>query len=599
MIRKLFQKNRTSGPGLLNGVFLIGALVFSIMAALLHHTDLVKDWENRFQTSFYLIRTHFANPKSVDLPLVLIQIDDHSLSPAMSRSPIDRAYLADLLNRISEKDPALIGFNILLDRRVEQESDQLLADAIESAKTVVLRDDPYHPVHPFFTKNALDSGTLLFKSDSSGTLQGVCGTFNSCRSQDLFYQKLIQHYQALGNSAESLSIPNQDWIKINFSTAHPDGNLQRSIVFPVIKGHAVGKLPRNSLKGKIVLIGVGGMDLYPSYRVPYGRPGQAISDTEVVGYLLAMVAANSYLRSISPCLTAAILLLLLSCIGWLILRKGALIGTFFSFAMISFWFLVSGGAFAFADIEICFILPALMIVLYTWGAVLTNALQERFYRLSTEIQLKQAKIDFLTNELHSHHLFNEFSRISVMIRQKPEQAREYLIEFADMLRLSLKYGDKIRVPLSVQLEYLEAYFAQQRLLLNDQIDFQVTVDQGCNHIMVAWHLFFPLVENAVKYSEGYLKQLTGKPVEVQIKLYVARNALYFITKNPYHPDIKVSSSKTGLRNLRERLSWLYPKGDFSLSVNGEDGIWEAKLKLPLLAEDFNSADSNGDFQEED
>ncbi|MBU2511085.1 CHASE2 domain-containing protein [bacterium] len=581
MIRSSFSDNTSLRQIRLLCFLIAFAFLYSLLSIFLQKTDIVRDWENRFQSNFYLLRTHFSQPEVADLPLILVLIDDNSLPAGASRSPIDRSWLAELVSELSNYQPALIGMNILLDRTSNPSADNELTAAIETAGNVILRSDPFYPAHPLFTKVALDKGTLRFRLDSSDTVQEVCASALTCQSTDLLYLKILDHYRLVKGKEGNFENPEIPWLKINFAAIQQESEGKKILSYPVIKAHELSQLPDFALKDKIVLLGAGFPDLYPLYRAPLSSPEMMLQETEVIAQVLDMIAGQRGFDSVSPVTVAIVLFFFLICITVITIYKGspfALPG----FLLIILMLLVgSGWAFAFKNLEIPFVLPALSISFYVLVIVLVHSVQERFFRMETELQLKQTKIDYLTNELHSHHLFNEFSRLSVMIGHDPKAAKEYLVEFAEMLRSSLKYGDKSLVATGIQLEYLKSYLNQQRLIFKEKLIFKLTLDEELNSVPAPWHVFFPLVENAVKYTEGYIKQTGVTTAEIEVDLSRQNRFLVFRVGNPYREGLKLTSSKTGLRNLKERLSWAYPRGGYQLDFGGREQTWTAELRLPI------------------
>ena len=168
-----------------------------------------------------------------------------------------------------------------------------------------------------------------------------------------------------------------------------------------------------------------------------------------------------------------------------------------------------------------------------------------------------------------------------MIKHRPESAREYLIEFAEMLRLSLKYGDQRHVPISVQMEFIDLYIRQQEIIHQDRISFDLSLDAGRQgQITAPWHTFFPLVENAVKYTESFQKPNSNITAKVRIELIVSDRSIQFITENPFDSS-PISSTQTGLENLRKRLILAYPGGDFQLESSSEGQQWISQLVIPI------------------
>ncbi len=557
------------------------ALSYSLISVFLLNTNLMKDWENRFQARYYLWKIHFTEPEASSPPMVIVLIDDHSLPVNSARSPIDRIWLADLIDAVSLRKPTLVALNVLLDRPGMKLEDEKLRKAISRAGNVILRTDPFYPVYPDFAKAALDKGVLKFRLDSSDTVQEVCNHQSTCQSPHIFYKKILDYYQFANGMRPKGNHPETSWLKINFSLGSQEHDSFKIKTFPVIRAHELPLLPEGAFEGKIVLIGTGFPDLYPLYRVPIAEPELMLQETEVVAQVLGMISGNNYLRSPGNYWIGTILCLLMCLIALILVYRGVISGMITSLVTIVCLFLFAGWIFSFQNIELPFVLPASMILFFTVTGILICSVQEKVFRLSAELNLKQAKIDFLTNELHSHHLFNEFSRLSVMIQHDPKSAKEYLVEFAEMLRSSLKYGDQAMVLVTVQIEYLESYLKQQQMVHGENITFRFNWSEDVVSCLAPWHTFFPLVENAVKHAEGLLKQTTLDKAEVVLDLSILDNKLVFSVTNPYNSAVQTVSSKTGLKNLQDRLVLAYPEGGFHLDFTHDDHIWKAELKLPI------------------
>ena len=547
------------------------AFLLALFQLLLQSTEVVQDWEHRFQTLHYSMRASFQEASPL-LPIVLVKIDDSSLDLLDSRSPLHRGKLAQWIEEISAQEPLLIAMNILLDRPAEEMQDLELTKALRNSGVVILRDEAASPVLDRFSIAALGQGSWQVRVDSSGTAQSICNQNKACRAGKLFHQQIWQNLQGKRGFSNPIPLPEQSWLRINYSSPK-DSFLQ-------IKVQELSRLPKKALQGKIVLLGTAFPDLYPTYRTPYGGTAQSIQEIELVAELLQTLMTKGVFKQVPTSLFSLIFFLILLLIAWAFSYYGLFRGVLYSMTgLFAGWLLISI-AFAFGNWDIPFILPAGMICLFCLAASLGKSVQDKIQLLSTELELKQSKIDFLTNELHSHHLFNEFSRISVLIRQNPKVAREYLVEFAEMLRSSLKYSDQRRVPLVEQINYLRAYIRQQELIFKGKLDFTFVIDGQPEASQAAWHLFFPLLENAVKYTEPLLKMDPQKVATIQIQLNLTVDRIEFLVLNPFISGEKTASSGTGLKNLRHRLEMLYPGKGGSLELKEEAGQWIARLQVP-------------------
>jgi CHASE2 domain-containing sensor protein len=548
-------------------------LILLIVFSLLSRSELVQDWENRFQPNFYAFKKSFFESQNKDLPIILVTINDLSLPENMPRSPLNRDWLADLLSQLKLQQPAVIGLNILLDRKSDLNSDLKLAEAFEN-QTIILRNNHRYPVLKQFSQVSKSSGALNFKFDSSGTLHYICNAPNSCRFPTQFHTEILKAYAK--KTKQVIHQKNTNWLKINYFTTHHQKNLN-TFNFPVIQADEIEKLPIGALKDKIVLIGTDFPDLYPLYRVPSGN--HEMQEIEVIAHTLNSIASNATITAIPFWISLTILLVLLALPSFFTYGNNNWLNAVQTIFIIIFLYLLSAFSFSTFNIEIPFVLPVLLLTILFVNHTGLLHFNEKINRLETEMELKQTKIDFLSNELHSHSLFNELTRLSVLIRQNPTQAREYLVEFAEMLRASLKFGDQLMVPIRNQVEYLKSYINQQQIIFGERLIINFSFDEKLSNFVAPWHIFYPLVENAIKYTEALLKT-EDRASTIRMNLELINHQIHFSISNPFHGNLKVASTKTGLKNLKKRLDFAYSSEQYKLESHFDDSIWTSILTIP-------------------
>ncbi|MBU2649192.1 CHASE2 domain-containing protein [bacterium] len=562
--------------------FIAASVVLTAVTIYFQGSDLVRDQEQRFQSNFQLFGTFFKTPETALSPIVVLLINDPSLPEGSSRSPVDRKWLRSFIEQVTDQKPALIGLNILLDRPLKPADDRALALAMAQSGNIIIRSDPFYPPLPPFADAALDQGTIRFRFDSSGAVQEICQSPSACQSPNIFHLSLIRHFAESDSKSAAAVLENtSDWLRINFYDGYRVSAGRRLVRFPVFFAHELKKMPPGALQDKIVLIGAGFPDLYPLFRTPLSQDGHFLQETEILAHVIDMIISERYLTPLQTVYAALLLLAVFSVLSLLLTTRGILPGLWFTLAALPGLFFLSAIAFTAFRIEIPFVLPALMLILFLGIGMVQQNLQERFARLVTELKLKEAKIDFLTNELHTHHLFNELSRLNVMIGQHPDTARAYLVEFAELLRVSLKYGDQPRVPIAVQIDYLKTYAQQQGIIHGGGLRLTFDVQGSWDSVHAPWHVFFPLVENAVKHGEFILRQRPSQAVLIEIGLREERRRLCFTVQNPFLPDSSGWSTGKGLSNLGDRLKWSYPRGGFELTSVQAGANWIATLRLPM------------------
>jgi class 3 adenylate cyclase/CHASE2 domain-containing sensor protein len=102
-------------------VFLVAN--FSILNRL---DQFVQDWE---------IASVFAPREAQDSEIVIVAVDEATLSRFSYRSPADRAFLSTLLRQLSVHEPKAIALDFLLDQPTEPEKDAMLHKTLRELKT--------------------------------------------------------------------------------------------------------------------------------------------------------------------------------------------------------------------------------------------------------------------------------------------------------------------------------------------------------------------------------------------------------------------------------------------------------------------------------
>jgi class 3 adenylate cyclase/CHASE2 domain-containing sensor protein len=132
---KLAIPRLTSRRGRLrNGASLLAvALIWSLLAllgienlSLLNRSDqFVRDWE---------IASVFAPREAQDPQIIIVAVDEPTLSRFAYRSPVDRAFLSNLLQSLSAHQPAAIGMDFVLDQPTEPAKDDALKRTMATIK---------------------------------------------------------------------------------------------------------------------------------------------------------------------------------------------------------------------------------------------------------------------------------------------------------------------------------------------------------------------------------------------------------------------------------------------------------------------------------
>ncbi len=188
-------------------------------------------------------------------------------------------------------------------------------------------------------------------------------------------------------------------------------------------------------------------------------------------------------------------------------------------------------------------------------------------KLNTELQSLRA-------QYHPHFLFNALNTVYFLIDPKNQKAREAVELLSEILRYQVKCGGD-KVLLQDESEYVLKDIEMRKLRSSQQLKLILDIDKEWKDEYIYPLLFTPIIENAFKY--------VGGDYNINISLHRYDNSISFIVINSLPEDNidEVSSTGTGLANLRRRLSILYP-GKHSLICNKSENNYSATLKIDLV-----------------
>lgn len=200
-----------------------------------------------------------------------------------------------------------------------------------------------------------------------------------------------------------------------------------------------------------------------------------------------------------------------------------------------------------------------------------EAESEKVQRAQIEQAKAEAELEALKNQIDPHFIFNSLNTLSHLIEVKPEKAKQFNDNLADVYRYILHNKARDLVLLSEEMNFLEDYFSLLKIRFENAIQLQSNVPVYVYDIfLVAPISLQVLIENAVKHNEFS----DAKPLLIEIEF---KNEELIITNSINKKKLRRPSSKIGLQNLDERYKLTTEKG---ITIN-DDGK-EFKVVLPLL-----------------
>lgn len=203
-----------------------------------------------------------------------------------------------------------------------------------------------------------------------------------------------------------------------------------------------------------------------------------------------------------------------------------------------------------------------------------------------ETALAQAQLEALKMQLHPHFLFNTLHAIGVLVRKHDIQgALRMLSGVGDLLRLALENTGRQLVPLKQELDFLGRYLAIEQVRFQDRLDVRMEISPETLDARVPNLLLQPLVENAIRH--GLAPRAAGGRIEVRaeqrhgVLALAVRDDGVGLARD-FDPE---RCAGVGLRNVRARLSQLYPHAHHFDVAAAEGGGVIVSLEIPLTFEE--------------
>ena len=117
-----------------------------------------------------------------------------------------------------------------------------------------------------------------------------------------------------------------------------------------------------------------------------------------------------------------------------------------------------------------------------------------------EMQLVQAQLLALKQQLNPHFLFNTLNAIATLIGDEPRQAQRMTAKLGEFLRMVLDHTESQQVLLSHELHFIELYLEMEQVRFSDRLTVTYQVSPAALPALIPHLLLQPLVENAVRHG---------------------------------------------------------------------------------------------------
>jgi len=186
-----------------------------------------------------------------------------------------------------------------------------------------------------------------------------------------------------------------------------------------------------------------------------------------------------------------------------------------------------------------------------------------------------ARLHALSLRLQPHFLFNALNTISSTVYDDPATADELIGRLGELLRASLRTGERHEISVAEELEVRQAYVSLVEARFGDRLAITTTASPEVMRLAVPAFLLQPLVENAVRHGSA----LEFERTTIGVDLAVRAGRLELVVENDVADRESAERVGTGLGATRDRLRLLYG-AEQSLEITRVEGQFRVTVSLP-------------------
>ena len=166
----------------------------------------------------------------------------------------------------------------------------------------------------------------------------------------------------------------------------------------------------------------------------------------------------------------------------------------------------------------------------------------------------KAELEALTAKTNPHFLYNSLNTIAALAKTDADKTERMAVALSKFLKYSTNRQGTNLVTIKEEIEMVETYLSVEKIRFEDQLDYQILIDETIENAKIPRFLLQPLVENALKH--GY--QPNSQKIQIAIEAKPAEKGLVICIKDSGKPFPDDFTGGYGLDSVSKKLFLLFP-----------------------------------------
>ncbi len=156
-----------------------------------------------------------------------------------------------------------------------------------------------------------------------------------------------------------------------------------------------------------------------------------------------------------------------------------------------------------------FVLSILCLLIFIGYLIFQYRMKQMERINNMKVKLAELEGESLRAQMNPHFVFNALNSIkSYIIKNRKEEAADYLTTFSELIRAVLRNSTKKEISLKDEIEALTLYLQIENLRLNQPFEYEINIDEDINPVATAFPplIIQPFVENSIWHGFAHKKK---------------------------------------------------------------------------------------------